>query len=104
MFSEKENENSLRVIELKTIFQMIDGGIFRQETIRRKIGNMSLSSHLSNKDTQIHSVKFELFHNSTEKYIIELKRKGSLVMSPEPSTLSLIEIINLLIPEKNNNW
>lgn len=99
IFSAARKSRDMRLIELKSDFRMVDGGIFKQEIIRRREGENNLSVHLSASPAHLQSIKIELMLEPTERYVLELRSQGSLIVSPDPTPEVVFAILSRLISD-----
>ncbi|MBK1830527.1 hypothetical protein JIN77_07305 [Verrucomicrobiaceae bacterium R5-34] len=94
IYSLAKKSDAVRLTELKSNFRMVDGGIFKQEIIRKKEGGNSLSAHMTAAPEQLLSLKMELSLQHTEIYIIEFRSLGALTISPEPSPEIIFDVLS----------
>lgn len=99
IFSTARKSNDIRFTELKSDFRMVDGGIFKQEVVRRREGENSLSKHLSASPEHLLSIKVELLLNPMEQYVVELRSQGALIISPEPTPEIIFAILSRFISD-----
>lgn len=99
IFSASEKSADVRLTELKSNFRMVDGGVFKQELIRRREGENSLSSHLSASPEQLLSMKIEYSLEPTERYVVEFRNQGSVSISPDPTPEVIFSILSRFLTD-----
>jgi hypothetical protein len=99
IFSASEKSADARLTELKSSFLMVDGGVFKQELIRRREGENSISAHLSASPEQLLSMKIEYSLEPTERYAVEFRSSGSLSISPDPTTEVIFSVLSRFLSD-----